>query len=102
MSCTIKMPSTFLFYERLKSLSLNSEEVEAQLEYFNDLKSSSEITANELSDLLLIIFCFDEWNSKEMVSLFDNAIREIALFAKHLEVSNMKAKIVGGNYDGSN
>lgn len=102
MSCTLKMPSTFLFYERLKSLSLNSEEVEAQLEYFNALKSSSEITANELSDLLLIIFCFDEWHSKEMVSLFDNAIREIALFAKHLEVSNMKAKIVGGNYDGSN
>lgn len=102
MSCTLKMPSTFLFYERLKSLSLNSEEVEAQLEYFNDLKSSSEITANELSDLLLIIFCFDEWHSKEMVSLFDNAIKEIALFAKYLEVSNMKAKIVGGNYDGSN
>lgn len=102
MSCTLKMPSTFLFYERLKSLSLNSEEVEAQLEYFNDLKLSSEITANELSDLLLIIFCFDEWHSKEMVSLFDNAIREIALFAKHLEVSNMKAKIVGGNYHGSN
>lgn len=102
MSCTIKMPSTFLFYERLKSLSLNSEEVEAQLEYFNDLKSSSEITANELSDLLLIIFCFDEWHSKEMVLLFDNAIREIALFAKYLEASNMRAKIVGGNYDGRN
>lgn len=102
MSCTLKMPSTFLFYERLKSLSLNSEEVEAQLEYFNELKSRSDITSNELSDLLLIIFCFDKWHSKEMVSLFDNAIREIALFAKHLEVSNMKAKIVGGNYDGSN
>lgn len=101
MSCTLKMPSTFLFYERLKSLSLNSEEVEAQLEYFNELKSRSDITSNELSDLLLIIFCFDKWHSKEMV-LFDDAIREIALFAKHLEVSNMKAKIVGGNYDGSN
>lgn len=102
MSCTLKMPSTFLFYERLKSLSLDSEEVESQLEYFNELKSRSDITSNELSDLLLIIFCFDEWHSKEMVSLFDNAIREIALYAKHLEVSNMKAKIAGGNYNGSN
>lgn len=102
MSCTLKMPSTFLFYERLKSLSLDSEEVESQLEYFNELKSRSDITSNELSDLLLIIFCFDEWQSKEMVPLFDNAIREIALYAKHLEVSNMKAKIVGGNYNGSN
>lgn len=102
MSRTFKMPSTFLFYERLKSLSLDSEEVEAQLEYFNELKSRSDITSNELSDLLLIIFCFDKWVSEEMVLLFDNAVVEIALLAKLLEVNNMKAKIAGGNYDGSN
>ena len=52
--------------------------------------------------MLLIVFCFDKWVSEEMVLLIDNVIIEIALLAKLLEVSNMKAKIVGGNYDGCN
>lgn len=92
MNFICAMPRTFKFYEYLKDLHLDSFEVETQINYFDDLLSR-EVTSKELFDLLSIIFCFDEWRSKETAKMFYQAISEIALFTLLLDKENFKGKI---------
>lgn len=92
MNIICAMPKTFKFYEYLKDLHLNSFEVETQINYFDDLLSR-EVTPNELFNLLSIIFCFDEWRSKETAKMFYQAIHEIALCTLLLDKENCKGKI---------
>lgn len=92
MTFICAMPKTFKFYGYLRALHLDSFEVETQINYFDDLLSR-EVTPKELFDLLSIIFCFDEWGSKETAKMFYQAIHEIALFALLLDKENCKGKI---------
>lgn len=92
MKFTCAMPKTFEFYEYLKDLHLDSFEVETQINYFDDL-ILREVTPKELFDLLLIIFCYDEWGSEETTKLFYQAIPEIALCALFLDKRNCMGKI---------
>lgn len=92
MSFNCAMPKTFKFYEYLKDLHLGSIEVETQINYFDDLLFR-EVTPKELFDLLLIIFCYDEWRSEETTKMFYQAIPEIALFALFLDQGNYSGKI---------
>lgn len=92
MNFICAMPRTFKFYEYLKDLNLDSFEVETQINYFDDLLSR-EVTPKELFDLLLIIFCYDEWRSEEATKMFYQAIPEIALFTLFLDKMNYSGKI---------
>ena len=92
MNFICAMPKTLKFYEYLKDLHLDSFEVETQINYFDDLLSR-EVTSKELFDLLSIIFCFEEWSSKETTKLFYQAIPEIALFTLLLDEESCKGKI---------
>lgn len=92
MKFTCAMPETFKFYEYLKDLHLDSFEVETQIHYFDDLLSR-DVTPKELFDLLLIIFCYDEWCSEETTKMFYRAISEIALFTLFLDHGGYRGKI---------
>ena len=92
MDFNCAMPRTLKFYEYLKDLHLDSFEVETQINYFDDLLSR-EVTPKELFNLLLIIFCYDEWRSEEATKMFYQAIPEIALFTLFLDKNNYRGKI---------
>lgn len=92
MTFICPMPRTFEFYEYLKNLHLNSIEVETQINYFEDLLFR-EVTSKELFNLLLVVFCYDEWHSEETTKMFYQAIPEIALFSLFLDNENGNGKI---------